>query len=237
MTATVSISGTRASVQQKTAYTIEHRIELPGGRIKWVEERGETRYSTDGKAQRSIGTTQDITESKRHQTLLALQARRAEVLLELPRIAERTNEVGLLQYGLELAEALTESTVSFAHFVVEQGKHRVGRLVDTHPCRLLRDQLRRALPGHQRRNLGRCCANTRTGGVQRLRAPRAQEGTTDRPCSAAATHQRPGRRAGPRGNARWHRQQARRLQRHGRRIAAADRQRSLAPDPARSRHG
>ena len=107
----------RAALEQKSAYRIEHRIIVPDGRVKWVEERGETRYGADGTPQRSIGTVQDITEAKRHRSLLALLARRAEALLELPRIADRDDEIAFLQQGLELAEAITESAISFVHLV------------------------------------------------------------------------------------------------------------------------
>jgi signal transduction histidine kinase/DNA-binding response OmpR family regulator/ligand-binding sensor protein len=48
---------------------------------------------------------------------LALQARRAEALLELPRISEELDEVAFMQYGQEVAEDLTGSRISFIHFV------------------------------------------------------------------------------------------------------------------------
>jgi PAS domain S-box-containing protein len=46
-----------------------------------------------------------------------LRARRAEALLELPMAAEQLDEVAFLQYGLELTENLTDSQISFIHFV------------------------------------------------------------------------------------------------------------------------
>lgn len=71
----------------------------------------------EGRVLGYIGTVTDITDSKHHEDLLALQARRAEALLELPRIPESTDEAGLLQHGLALAETLTDSAISFVHFV------------------------------------------------------------------------------------------------------------------------
>lgn len=59
----------------------------------------------------------DISERRRNEILLALQARRAEALLELPKAAETLDETMLIQHGLELVENLTESQVSFAHFI------------------------------------------------------------------------------------------------------------------------
>ncbi|ROR35204.1 PAS domain S-box protein [Inmirania thermothiophila] len=52
----------RESVAQHTPYRIRHRIVLPDGRIRHVEERGETFYAEDGTPLRSIGTVQDITD-------------------------------------------------------------------------------------------------------------------------------------------------------------------------------
>ena len=61
----------------------------------------------------------DISEIKAFQTSLAFQARRAEALLELPRSSEVLDEVSFIQRGLEMAEDLTGSRVSFVHFVNE----------------------------------------------------------------------------------------------------------------------
>ena len=48
---------------------------------------------------------------------LAMQGLRAAALLELPHAAERLDERAFMQFGLELAEGLTESTIGFIHFV------------------------------------------------------------------------------------------------------------------------
>ena len=48
---------------------------------------------------------------------LALQARRAEALLELPRSADQLDETAFMQRGQELAEELTGSQIAFIHFV------------------------------------------------------------------------------------------------------------------------
>ncbi|MBI5766238.1 MAG: PAS domain S-box protein [Verrucomicrobia bacterium] len=54
----------RESVEQRTRYSICHRLLFPGGRIKYVQEGGETFYTGDGTPLRSVGTVQDITERK-----------------------------------------------------------------------------------------------------------------------------------------------------------------------------
>ena len=53
------------SLEDKTPYEIQHRLLLPDGRIKIVIERAETYYDSDGNPLQSVGTVQDITESKR----------------------------------------------------------------------------------------------------------------------------------------------------------------------------
>jgi PAS domain S-box-containing protein len=58
------------SVKNHAPYEIEHRILLADGRIKFVHERCETIYDQGGKALRSIGTVQDITERKQMEVAL-----------------------------------------------------------------------------------------------------------------------------------------------------------------------
>ncbi len=52
----------RASLESREPGGIEHRLLLPGGRIKWLHQEWETTFDADGTALRSIGTVQDITE-------------------------------------------------------------------------------------------------------------------------------------------------------------------------------
>ncbi|QQS54954.1 MAG: PAS domain S-box protein [Candidatus Competibacteraceae bacterium] len=59
----------------------------------------------------------DISERKRAEETLALQARRAEALLELPKAGEVLDETAFMQRGQELAEDLTGSQIAFIHFV------------------------------------------------------------------------------------------------------------------------
>jgi diguanylate cyclase (GGDEF)-like protein/PAS domain S-box-containing protein len=62
------------SVATRTPYEIAHRLLMPDGRIKWVNERYETHYDEQGKAFRSTGTVQDITELKLAEEALRLFA-------------------------------------------------------------------------------------------------------------------------------------------------------------------
>ncbi len=52
----------RASVADRAAYHVVHRLQMPDGRVKWMDGRCETEYAADGSPLRSVGTLQDITE-------------------------------------------------------------------------------------------------------------------------------------------------------------------------------
>jgi PAS domain S-box-containing protein len=51
-------------------YAVEHRVRTPAGE-RIVDERGQVVFAADGRAQRMIGTTMDVTERKRTERLLA----------------------------------------------------------------------------------------------------------------------------------------------------------------------
>ena len=53
------------SVRNRTTYNVEHRLLMKDGRLKWMNERGETYYGEDGKPLRSFGTVHDITGRKK----------------------------------------------------------------------------------------------------------------------------------------------------------------------------
>ena len=53
------------SVENKTSYSIDHRVLMNDGEVKWVHEEGRTIYGKDDIPLESIGTVLDITHSKR----------------------------------------------------------------------------------------------------------------------------------------------------------------------------
>lgn len=54
----------RESMESHEPYSIEHRLLMPDGRVKFVHEKGETLYDEDGLALSLVGTVQDITEQR-----------------------------------------------------------------------------------------------------------------------------------------------------------------------------
>ncbi|MEJ1462860.1 MAG: ATP-binding protein [Candidatus Sedimenticola sp. (ex Thyasira tokunagai)] len=52
------------ALENRTAYNIEHRLLMPDGRVKYVQERGETLYDDEGNPTKSTGSVQDISERK-----------------------------------------------------------------------------------------------------------------------------------------------------------------------------
>ena len=84
-----------------------------------LETSGTPIFGSDGRLHGYRGIDRDVTERKRNEAALLLQTRRSTALLELPRAAQRMSETELMQLGLELAEELTASRISFLHFVNE----------------------------------------------------------------------------------------------------------------------
>ncbi len=91
-------------------------LRRDGGRLT-VAIDGRVGHDITGRFQHTHCVLHDITERRAFEATLALEARRAQSLLQLPHAAERMSEAEFMQYGQELAEDLTESQIAFIHFV------------------------------------------------------------------------------------------------------------------------
>ncbi|MBK1717644.1 PAS domain S-box protein [Thiocystis violacea] len=98
---------------------LENICRHKDGRLIVLESSGTPIFGADGEFLGYRGVDRDITSRKNNEAVLLLQARRATGLLELPRAAERMEEVEFMQFGQELAEELTQSQIAFIHFVNE----------------------------------------------------------------------------------------------------------------------
>ncbi|MBN2895945.1 MAG: GAF domain-containing protein [Campylobacterales bacterium] len=98
-------------------YDIEYRMRHKNGAWIWILDKGFTLFDLEGTAVRMIGTHADITRIKASEARNALHARRAEVMLALPDLSESLSKPDFMQRMLEMAEELTQSPISFIHFV------------------------------------------------------------------------------------------------------------------------
>lgn len=89
----------------------EHRLRHADGSWVWVMGRGRVvQRDQAGGALRMIGTMVDISESRKHRTLLELRQRLAELLYG--------NDLQqLMRAALDAAEEMTDSEIGFYHFV------------------------------------------------------------------------------------------------------------------------
>ncbi|MDD2776841.1 MAG: PAS domain S-box protein [Gallionella sp.] len=62
------------SLENRQPYDVEHRLLFADGRIKWVREHCRSDFDTSGKALRSVGAVQDITETKQTEERLRVAA-------------------------------------------------------------------------------------------------------------------------------------------------------------------
>jgi PAS domain S-box-containing protein len=70
------------SLATRSPYEIVHRLRMADGRIKWVQERCETFYDDAGRAIRSIGTAQDVSERVRAEDALRDNEARFRTVVE-----------------------------------------------------------------------------------------------------------------------------------------------------------
>lgn len=94
------------SLTTRKPYEIVHRLRMADGRIKWVQERCETSYDADGKAVRSVGTVQDITDR-----VLAEQA-----------IADRDAAYHTLSERRRIEKDAIDASISAVAFASLEGK-------------------------------------------------------------------------------------------------------------------
>lgn len=92
------------SLQTKQPYAVVHRLQMPDGRIKWVEEQCETEYDPVGTPLVSRGTVQDITERYLHER--AIEQSLTEKMLLQREIAHRVkNNLQIMSSLLQMQAA------------------------------------------------------------------------------------------------------------------------------------
>ena len=82
-----------ASVADHTPYATSHRLQMPNGDIKYIDEKGHTEYDDTGSPLRTIGTVQDVTSYKE------MEIEKEKALAQL-RQSQKLESVGTLAGGI-----------------------------------------------------------------------------------------------------------------------------------------
>src|SRR5262245_57659573 len=72
----------RQTIEQRSDMAIEYRIVRPDGEVRWLASRGRPFYDEAGTPVRLIGITVDVTDRKRADDMLLLQARVLDSMME-----------------------------------------------------------------------------------------------------------------------------------------------------------
>lgn len=97
-----------AQAEYQNGYEIKHRIVRPNGEIRWVHEIASIEYDDNGAVSRFIGTVQDITDYKKLEEKLRLQASTDE----LTRLANRRSFMQSLVHEYARYERHPEAVAS-----------------------------------------------------------------------------------------------------------------------------
>jgi PAS domain S-box-containing protein len=99
-------------------YDIEHRI-IVGDEVKWVRERAELEFDSEGELKGGFGTVQDITERKRIENELRVKdfavtsAASGIAIADLDGIVTYANLACLSMWGYEQEEVLGKTAINF----------------------------------------------------------------------------------------------------------------------------
>jgi len=102
-------------------FFMELRVRLANGKWGWIAVRSRPRRLASGEVIWD-GVASNITARRQAAFMLDLQARRAEVLLELPQRSDEMDEHDFMRYALQKIEEFTDSSIAFMHFVNDDGE-------------------------------------------------------------------------------------------------------------------
>jgi PAS domain S-box-containing protein len=111
----------RDSLARMADFVREFRVRRADGELRWLSVRSHPSRQADGQILWD-GVVSDITAQKDNEEALSLLTRRALYLLSLPDLADTLGEMEFMQRGLEMAEELSDSTISFLHFAHEDAE-------------------------------------------------------------------------------------------------------------------
>jgi len=115
----------RHMVKAGEDWDFECRIIRTNGAIRWIWVTARRLRDFSGlrdfgaESDRIVGLVQDATERRKLQQRLKDETRRARAQLSFPHVAETMTEDAFIRHGLALVEDLTQSRLTFLHFVDE----------------------------------------------------------------------------------------------------------------------
>lgn len=109
------------SVRTLNDFSMELRVRLANAGWGWLLVRSRPRRLASGEVIWD-GVASNITARREAAAMLDQQAKRAEILLELPYRGYRLDEQQFMQYALDQIEALTDSRIAFMHFINDDGE-------------------------------------------------------------------------------------------------------------------
>lgn len=127
------------SLESKVPFEISHRLFMPDGRIKWVNERCKTFYDEQGNPLRSVGTIQDISERIRVDRMKREFIATVSHELRTPLTAIR-GALGLLKSGVtgelpvkakqfvDMASQSCERLIHLINDLLDIGKIEAGKM-------------------------------------------------------------------------------------------------------------
>lgn len=125
----------KVSIDNRSPYSIEHRLLMPDGRVKYVFESGETIYDDKDKPLRSIGIVLDITNRKEFEEAILKAKKDADEALE------KVTKVNLdLQREISLKNQIEHQLNQYTHYdtlttlpnqitLLEKGKEIVDKSI------------------------------------------------------------------------------------------------------------
>ncbi|MFA6969858.1 MAG: MASE1 domain-containing protein [Gallionella sp.] len=123
------------SLKMRTPYRIDHRLLMPDGRIKMVQEQCATFFTSEGTPLRSVGTLQDITERKTAEQAIksAFQYSRSLIEASLDPLVtiSADGKVTDVNTASEQVTGINRASLigsNFADYFTDPGKAREGYL-------------------------------------------------------------------------------------------------------------